>query len=250
MNLIPVGRVRSKIKDRKDMPPLGVPASVEIFPEFADALLKLEKHSHLWVLGWLDQTGRDALQVTPRGVRGFGPDELHGVFAVRSPTRPNPIGLSAARILRRKGRVIRLDRLDFSDGTAVVDLKPYLATRDLLFCARNAQIGRPKDEDAVRASLRMQVENFCGELPDEKDAPDFAVAIEVMTHFRTEVLDFTDPEEWRITVPIHRRGVIAAVMAMTRTLPEFHTIDAIRFRHDSAFYEYELNEDGFRFYPY
>jgi tRNA (adenine37-N6)-methyltransferase len=172
------------------------------------------------------------------------------VFAVRSPTRPNPIGLSAARILRRKGRVIYLDRLDFSDGTAVLDLKPYFATRDLFFSARNAQIGRPKDEDAVRAALLMQVENFCGELPDAEDAPDFALAIEVMTHFRTEVLDFTDPDEWRITVPIHRRDIIAAVMAMTRTLPEFHTIDAIRFRHDGSFYEYELSEDGFQFYPY
>jgi hypothetical protein len=169
---------------------------------------------------------------------------------LRSPTRPNPIGLTAARIVRRKGRVIDLDRLDFSDGTAVLDIKPYFATRYLFFSARNAQIGRTKDEEAVRASLRMQVEAFCGELPGDDAAPDFNVAIEVMTHFRTEVLDFTDPEEWRITVPIHRRDIIAAVMAMTRTLPEFHTIDAIRFRHDGSFYEYELNADGFRFYPY
>ena len=85
------------------MPPLGAPAAVDLFPEFADGLLRFEKHSHIWVMAWLDGAERDVLQVTPRGVRDRGPDGLHGVFSVRSPARPNPIGLTAARVLRVEG---------------------------------------------------------------------------------------------------------------------------------------------------
>ena len=68
LTLTPIGRVRSRIVSRKEMPPLGVPAAIGIAAEYAGALLHIEKHSHLWVLAWLDQTGRENLQVTPRGI--------------------------------------------------------------------------------------------------------------------------------------------------------------------------------------
>ncbi len=55
------------------------------------------------------------------------------MFAVRSPARPNPIGLTSARLLKREGLVLHLDKLDFLDGTVVVDIKPYFAVRDLHF---------------------------------------------------------------------------------------------------------------------
>ena len=83
-----IGVVRSAIANRKDLPPLGAPASVELFPEFADGLLHFEKHSHLWVMAWLDTAARDPLQVIPRGLKDQGEAGLHGVFAVRSPARP------------------------------------------------------------------------------------------------------------------------------------------------------------------
>jgi tRNA-Thr(GGU) m(6)t(6)A37 methyltransferase TsaA len=158
----PVGVVRSSVRDRKQMPPLGVPAAIEIFPKFSDGLRHLEKHTHLWVFAWLEEAARDALQVTPRGVRDQGPSGLHGVFALRSPSRPNPIGLTAARILSREECRIHLDRLDFSDGTPIIDLKPYFVTRDLVFSAANAQIGRPASREALREALLMQGELYCG----------------------------------------------------------------------------------------
>lgn len=206
-----IGVVRNAIADRPAMTTLGVPAAVEVFEEFAGGLWRFEKHSHVWVLAWLDQTGRDTLQVTPRGVRDQGEEGLHGVFAVRSPTRPNPIGLTAARVLSRNGNRIELDRLDFIDGTLVLDLKPYLATRDMIYSARSEQVGKPAGKEAIRDALLMQAAQFSGTV----DA-DAEFAADVLAGFRAELLQFVDPPSWRIRVPRSRPGLVDAFLAMTR----------------------------------
>ncbi len=211
MNLHQIGVVHSEIQQRKQMPRFGAPASLEIFPEFAAGLLHLEKHSHIWVFGWLNRAERDVLQVTPRGVSDRGPKGLHGVFAVRSPVRPNPIGLSAARILGLHGTVIDLDSLDFLDGTPVVDLKPYFVARDLIFSATNAPIGRPADRAGLRESLLFQAVNFHGEL-----CGDLAIAVRILEHFRSQIPGFEEPTQWRVTAPLDRPCLIDALMGMTR----------------------------------
>ena len=122
------------------MPPMGAPATIEVLPEFGDGLFRIEKHSHIWVLAWLDRADRGLLRVVPRGVAPTEPDALHGVFAVRSPVRPNSIGLTATRVLGVDGLRVDVEPLDFLDGTPVVDLKPYFSSRDLIFSAGNAQI--------------------------------------------------------------------------------------------------------------
>ena len=132
VNLEQIGVVRNQVASRKEMTTLGVPSSVELLPAYTAGLLWIEKHTHLWVLTWLHTATRDAVQVTPRGIKDQGVEGLHGVFAVRSPTRPNPIGLTAARILRVSGNRIDFDRLDFIDGTPVIDLKPYFASTDAI----------------------------------------------------------------------------------------------------------------------
>ena len=244
-SLIRIGIVRSAIANRKDLPPLGAPASVELFPEFAAGLLHIEKHSHLWVMAWLDTAARDPLQVIPRGLKDQGEAGLHGVFAVRSPARPNPIGLTAARVVGRSGLRIDFDALDFNDGTPVIDLKPYFASRDMIFSAQSQQVGRPTEANAIRESAHMQALAFAGQ---ESDGLDLAVAI--MTHFRTEVLGYTDPETWDLTVPIDRPRLSEALTGLTRTWPQFHAVDAVIFRYGAFTYEYELHEDDFRFYPH
>ncbi len=206
-----IGVVRSAIADRKDMPALGAPAAVEVFEEFAPALLHFEKHTHIWVLAWLEGASRDPLQVTPRAVRGQGPDTLHGVFGLRAPSRPNPIGLTAARVVRRDGLRIECDLLDFADGTPVVDIKPYFVTRDLYFSARNAQIGRPADRAALAEALLLQGAQFHGELCD-----DVRLAAEIVAHFRGDVLDFVDPVNIEVTAPLARAHLVDALMGMTR----------------------------------
>ncbi len=213
MTLEPVGLVRSTVTKRKSMPPWGVPAVLEIFPRFGPALLEIEKHSHIWVLTWLDQ-GRDerhVLQVTPRGVRDQGPGGLHGVFAVRSPARPNPIGLTAARIERIEGLSIHVDRLDFLDQTPIVDIKPYFVTRDLIFSANGRQVGRPASREALRDSLAVQASAYHGEL-----SPGVALAVRIVEHYRLTHHDLNDPASWQIQAPFARPEIVDALIGMTR----------------------------------
>lgn len=191
---------------------MGAPAAVELYEEFAPGLLRIEKHSHLWVMTWLmGRPERDVLQVTPRGVSPDAPDATHGVFAVRSPARPNPIGLSSARLLGVEGLTLHFDRLDFFDGTPVLDLKPYFASRDLIFAAHNAAIGRPKDVGSLRESLLEQALRFS----PEKHA-DLALAVRMMEHYRVEVAGWKEPERWEIAAPLGRAHLVDALMGMTR----------------------------------
>lgn len=214
--LKPIGAVRSPVTDRKAMPPWGVPASVEVFPEFSAGLLRIEKHSHLWILGWFDrgEHEREVLQVTPRGVADKSPAGLHGVFAVRSPARPNPIGLTAAQVVGREGNTLFLDRLDFLDGTPVIDIKPYFITRDLIFSANGGQIGRPRSREELRDSLRAQATHFLGSLP-----PAAALAVRIVEHYRVTRHDMNDPPAWDVAAPLSRPALIDALMGMTRVSP-------------------------------
>lgn len=212
MELNPVGVVRSGVADRKAMPPWGAPAQVEIFPAFEAALHQIEKHTHLWVLAWLEGE-RDLLQVKPRGLKQAGEEALHGVFAVRSPARPNPIGLTAARVLLRDGLTLHFDRLDFIDGTSVVDLKPYFTSRDIHFAAHNEKIGPPTD---LRDGLLIQAVQFHGAA-----TPEVLLAVDTVAGY---ISQFGYPSEWRVTAPRHRVEMIDALMGMTRATPGRRTL--------------------------
>jgi tRNA-Thr(GGU) m(6)t(6)A37 methyltransferase TsaA len=246
ITLKPIGLVRSSVKSRKEMPRLGAPGAVELFEEFRPGLLRLEKHSHLWVLAWMDEAERDLLQVIPRGVEERIPENLHGVFAVRSPARPNPIGLTLGRILGVNGARIELDRLDFVDGTPVVDLKPYFVGRDMIYSASNIQIGRPANREAAREALAAQAVNFHGELCAELE-----LGVDLYTDFRAEVLDFEEPASLRVTAPADRPHLLDALMGMTRASFGRGTLalgepGTVRFEHDGRVTTYELAEHAYR----
>jgi tRNA-Thr(GGU) m(6)t(6)A37 methyltransferase TsaA len=105
---------------------------IEIYPEFADGLDGIDGYSHLFVLVYFDRLRPEQigpLKVKPRGLlrRGFKLEELPelGVFALDSPTRPNPIGLTLVRVIKRQGNRIFVQGLDFFDGTPVLDIKCY-----------------------------------------------------------------------------------------------------------------------------
>jgi tRNA-Thr(GGU) m(6)t(6)A37 methyltransferase TsaA len=107
-------------------------AEVEVYERFQDALDGLEGFSHVFVVGYFNQLRREqvgALRVKPRGLmrQGLRLEELptRGVFALDSPTRPNPIGLSLVRLLSIRGRALQVSGLDLFDGTPVLDIKPY-----------------------------------------------------------------------------------------------------------------------------
>ncbi|MFM9938083.1 MAG: tRNA (N6-threonylcarbamoyladenosine(37)-N6)-methyltransferase TrmO [Hyphomicrobiaceae bacterium] len=128
-HLVFIGEVRSQLAPEQATPhnptearARGAGAAIEIAAPYRQGLDGLSHYSHVIVLVWLDRSRRDIIRHQPRHL-----DHPRGVFAMRSPLRPNPIGFSVARIIAvdvAAGRVT-LDALDFKDGTPVIDLKPY-----------------------------------------------------------------------------------------------------------------------------
>jgi L-fuculose-phosphate aldolase len=127
--LVPIGVVRSSLKSLEECPKQGreggPEARLEIDAAFAGALDGLATGQEILVLTWLDKGRRDLLKVHPRGNREA---PLRGVFATRSPDRPNPIGLHRVEILEidNMGR-FRVCPLEALDGTPIIDIKPVLA---------------------------------------------------------------------------------------------------------------------------
>lgn len=124
-----VGVVRSELADVKRAPMQGnegAPAAwIEIEPRFADATMGIAPGDDLILLTWLDRADRAVLKVHPRDDRAR---PLTGVFATRSPDRPNPIGMHRVRVLEIEGtRRLRVWPLEAVDGTPVVDIKPVIA---------------------------------------------------------------------------------------------------------------------------
>lgn len=133
MRLFQVGVVRSSLAARADCPKQGfeggVEAEVLVAPEYREGLDGLEPGRDVLLLTWLHQAERDVLKVHPRGNREA---PLKGVFATRSPARPNPIGLHRVKILeleKERGR-LRVAPLEALDGTPVLDIKPVLRGPD------------------------------------------------------------------------------------------------------------------------
>jgi tRNA-Thr(GGU) m(6)t(6)A37 methyltransferase TsaA len=106
---------------------------VEIDPAWSSALEGIEEFSHIWVVWWFDLSpaGRDldSLQVRPEGRKEM---PLRGVFATRSPRRPNPIAMTPVRLLAREGTRLQVEGLEAFEGTPILDLKPYLRRGDLI----------------------------------------------------------------------------------------------------------------------
>jgi len=109
----------------------GKTSIVKVFPKFCAGLQDLDKYSHAIILYWFhlrDNRGeRRVLKVTPK--RHPGAPQV-GVFASRSPSRPNPIGMCVAKIVRVKNCTLSVEGLDAVEGTPVVDIKPYLPRSD------------------------------------------------------------------------------------------------------------------------
>jgi tRNA-Thr(GGU) m(6)t(6)A37 methyltransferase TsaA len=123
-----IGFVRSAYQDTKEVPNgLGAhhdaEGMIEVLPEFEEALTDIEGFSHLMVVWVFDRTeGYELVGKPPSD------DRPHGVFATRSPRRPNPIGLTTVELLGRERRSLSVRGVDMLDGTPVLDLKPYLSS--------------------------------------------------------------------------------------------------------------------------
>jgi len=123
----PIGFIRSTLADRARAPKQGSEGAPDAWLEVeawaSKGLEGIAAGDALWVLTWLHRGKREVLQVHPRG----DPRRpLAGVFATRSPDRPNPLGLHPVVVRRRVGRRLRVGPIEAVDGTPVVDLKPVL----------------------------------------------------------------------------------------------------------------------------
>ncbi len=98
--------------------------TLEIYPEYQDGLDGVEPGQTIVVLFWLHQAVRDILKVYPRGDRSRG---LRGVFATRSPMRPNPIAISELQVLAIHGNLLDVSGLDILDGTPILDIKKKIS---------------------------------------------------------------------------------------------------------------------------
>lgn len=135
--LTPIGRIRTRFRTIAECPRAvgddAEPCRVEVLPIYADALQGIEAASHVWLLYWLDLAERSLLKVTTPhdGV-------VRGVFANRSPARPNPVAIKAVRLYGidphgtdpRAPTSLMVGGMDCLDGTPLLDIKPYLPLAD------------------------------------------------------------------------------------------------------------------------
>ena len=147
----PIGVIHSPHTDPKATPiqPVyaqGVAGRAEVLPEFAEGLQDLEGFSHVYLLYHFHRAREVRLVVKP-----FLEDTPHGVFATRAPCRPNPIGMSLVRLVRREGAVLHLEDVDVLDGTPLLDIKPYIGRFDV---RENVRCGWQEGVDEATAKRR------------------------------------------------------------------------------------------------
>jgi tRNA-Thr(GGU) m(6)t(6)A37 methyltransferase TsaA len=124
----PIGVVRSPYTETAQIPK-GRGAEhhaegvLDILPEYEQGLMDVEGLSHLYVLWVFDRAEGGSLVATPPS-----DNKPHGVFATRSPQRPNPIGLTVVTLVRREGHRLVVRGVDMLDGTPILDIKPYLSS--------------------------------------------------------------------------------------------------------------------------
>lgn len=125
--LDPIGFIESSIKDRGEAPKQGYEGGVNVWVTIkgpvAEALEGLAPGEEVILITWFHQSRRDILKVHPRGDRR---NPLTGVFATRSPDRPNPLGLHRVTVLEIDGNRLSVGPIEAIDGTPVVDIKPVL----------------------------------------------------------------------------------------------------------------------------
>ena len=148
----PIGIIHSPFSALDGMPvqptgATGIRATVEVLPEYQDALKDLEGFSHVILLYHFHRSRDFKLQVVP-----FLDSELRGVFATRAPKRPNPIGLSVVKLRRIEGSILHIENVDIVDGTPLLDIKPYVPEFDEQTSVRTGWLERARKTVSQRKS--------------------------------------------------------------------------------------------------
>ncbi len=152
MEVKAIGTIHSPFQDASGVPiqpafAEGAEGTVEVAPEYEEALADLEGFERIWLLYWFDRAGPFKARVKP-----YLDDQSHGLFATRAPVRPNPIGLSCVKLLGADRTTLRVGGIDILDGTPLLDIKPYANRFDRFDVTRNgwldtAKRGTTKSDD-------------------------------------------------------------------------------------------------------
>ena len=126
----PIGIIHSPFKEQKGTPiqpssGKGIKATIEIFPEYIQGLQDLEGFSHIILIYHFHLSKTVSLLSKP-----FMDDKPHGIFAIRGPSRPNPIGISIVRLIKVKNNILDIEDIDIIDKTPLLDIKPYVPEFD------------------------------------------------------------------------------------------------------------------------
>jgi len=127
----PIGVIHSPFREPKGTPiqpsaAKGISGTVEVFPEYAGGLKDIEGFSYIVLIYHFHLSRGASLTAKP-----FMDNEERGVFAMRGPSRPNPIGISIVRLVRVEDNIIHIQDVDIVDGTPLLDIKPYVPEFDI-----------------------------------------------------------------------------------------------------------------------
>ena len=158
LTLHPIGFVRTEKTRKFDAPhqPDGAAAEtnrIELLPEYERTLDDLEGFERIWLVSWFHRNTTWRARVLPPR----GPAKRRGVFATRSPHRPNPLGLTGVPLLAVEGLTLVVGPLDLVDGTPILDIKPYLPRIDAFPDASEGWVGEVEAELASRTRYEIHV---------------------------------------------------------------------------------------------
>lgn len=138
----PIGIIHSPFKEPTGTPiqptaGKNIEGTVEVFQEYADGLEDLDGFSHIILLYHFHLCGEAKLKVKP-----FMDDKEHGIFSIRGPARPNPIGISVTRLLKVEGNILHIRDIDILEGTPLLDIKPFVPEFDVKQEVKTGWLGK------------------------------------------------------------------------------------------------------------
>ncbi len=150
----PIGTIHSPFKEREGMPiqpsgAKGVKGTVVVEEKYSEALSDLDGFSHIILIYHFHLSEGYSLRVTP-----FLDDKERGLFSTRAPRRPNPIGISAVKLVNRENNTLHIENVDIVDGTPLLDIKPYVPEFDNTEAIRLGWL-----ENAAKKSRNIKSDN-------------------------------------------------------------------------------------------
>ncbi|MBN1959662.1 MAG: tRNA (N6-threonylcarbamoyladenosine(37)-N6)-methyltransferase TrmO [Deltaproteobacteria bacterium] len=151
----PIGIIRTPYKDSKGIPIQGkfdheVTGSIKIYDEYNDGLKDIEGFSHIILFYYFNRAKAEKIVGQP-----FLEDETHGIFAIRSPNRPNKIGFSIVKLEKVEENIITFSEVDILDGTPLLDIKPYVSYFDSRENVKNGWLEKHFQDDKIPKRARL-----------------------------------------------------------------------------------------------